>query len=129
MSDEYQRIEVITGTPRRRRWTAEQKIRIIEESYELGETVSAVARRHGVAANLVFRWRRLMSEGGSIAVGSDESVVGNSQVRKLEDRVRDLERLLGRKTMEVEILKEALDRAESKKRTLRLLSHSMGDSR
>lgn len=129
MSDEYQRIEVITGTARRRRWTAEQKIRIIEESYEPGETVSAVARRHGVAANLVFRWRRLMNEGGSIAVGSDETVVGNSQVRKLEDRVRDLERLLGRKTMEVEILKEALDRAESKKRTLRLLSHSMGASR
>lgn len=129
MSDDYQRIEVITGTARRRRWTAEQKIRIIEESYEPGETVSAVARRHGVAANLVFRWRRLMNEGGSIAVGSDESVVGNSQVRKLEDRVRDLERLLGRKTMEVEILKEALDRAESKKRTLRLLSHAKGDIR
>ena len=97
---------------------------IIEETYESGESVSAVARRHGVAANLVFRWRRLMNEGGSIAVSSDESVVGNSEVRKLEDRVRDLERLLGRKTMEVEILKDALDKAESKKRTLRLLSQS-----
>ncbi len=114
MSDDYQRIEVITGTARRRRWTSEQKLRIIEETYEPGESVSAVARRHGVAANLVFRWRRLMDEGGSIAVSSDETVVGNSEVRKLEDRVRDLERLLGRKTMEVEILKDALDRAESK---------------
>ena len=124
MSDDYQRIEVITGTARRRRRTGEQKLRIIEETYESGESVSAVARRHGVAANLVFRWRRLMNEGGSIAVSSDESVVGNSEVRKLEDRVRDLERLLGRKTMEVEILKDALDKAESKKRTLRLLSQS-----
>ena len=129
MSDDYRRIEVITGTARRRRWTGEQKLRIIEETYEPGESVSAVARRHGVAANLVFRWRRLMNEGGSIAVNSDESVVGNSEVRKLEDRVRDLERLLGRKTMEVEILKDALDKAESKKRTLRLLSHSKGDLR
>ena len=124
MSDDYQRIKVITGTARRRRWTGEQKLRIIEETYESGESVSAVARRHGVAANLVFRWRRLMNEGGSIAVSSDESVVGNSEVRKREDRFRDLERLLGRKTMEVEILKDALDKAESKKRTLRLLSQS-----
>jgi len=129
MSDDYQRIEVITGTARRRRWTGEQKLRIIEESYEPGETVSAVARRHGVAANLVFRWRRLMSEGGSIAVSSDENVVGNSAVRRLEERVRDLERLLGRKTMEVEILRDALDKSESKKRTLRLLSQSTGGLR
>jgi len=70
-----------------------------------------------------------MNEGGSIAVSSDETVVGNSEVRKLEDRVRDLERLLGRKTMEVEILKDALDKAESKKRTLRLLSQRKGGSR
>ncbi len=70
-----------------------------------------------------------MNEGGSIAVSSDETVVGNSELRRLEDRVRDLERLLGRKTMEVEILRDALDKAESKKRTLRLLSQSKGGSR
>jgi transposase len=47
-------------------------------------------------------------------VGSDEPVVGNSEVQKLEDRVRELERMLGRKTMEVEILREALSEADSK---------------
>nr|CAD6436858.1 transposase [Rhizobium sp. Q54] len=47
-------------------------------------------------------------------MGSDEPVVGNSEVKKLEDRVRELERLLGRKTMEVEILREALSKADSK---------------
>ena len=52
-----------------------------------------------------------MSEGGVTAVGSDEPVVGSSEVRKLEDRVRELERLLGRKTIEVEILREALSKA------------------
>lgn len=46
---------------------------------------------------------------------SDEPVVGNSEVKKLEDRVRELERMLGRKTMEVEILREALSKADSKK--------------
>ena len=43
MSDDYQRIELITGTARRRRWTTEQKLRIIEASYEPGESVSSVA--------------------------------------------------------------------------------------
>ena len=100
MSDDYRRIELITGTARRRHWSTEQKLQIIEESFQPGETVSSVARRRGVAPNLLYRWRRLMSEGGAAAVGSDEPVVGSSEVRRLEERIRDLERLLGRKTME-----------------------------
>ena len=64
-----------------------------------GETVSAVARRNGVAPNPLFRWRRLMAEGGAMAVGKNEPVVGASEVRKLEERVRQLGRMLGRKTM------------------------------
>jgi hypothetical protein len=55
-------------------------------------------------------------EGGHQAVHADEKVVGTSRVREVERRVRDLERLLGRKTMEVEILKEALDLARTKNR-------------
>jgi transposase len=119
MSNEYGRIELITGDVRRRHFTTEQKLRIIEESFSAGESVSSAARRHGVAPNLLYRWRRLLSEGGAMAVQSDEAVVGNSEVRKLEDRVRDLERMLGRKTMENEILREALAKANSKKPTLR----------
>jgi len=45
-----------------------------------GASVSEVARRNGVAPNLLFRWRRLMSEGGTVAVNSNESVVGASEV-------------------------------------------------
>ena len=67
MSDDYQRIEIITGTPRRRRWTAEQKLRIVEESHQSGESIPAVARRRGVAANLLYRWRRLPAEEGVAA--------------------------------------------------------------
>lgn len=62
-------------------------------------------------------------------MGSDESLVGSSEVRRLEERVRDLERPLGRKTMEVEILKEALARSKSKKPNLLLLSQSRDGSR
>ena len=42
MSDDYQRIEIVTGTPRRHRRTAEQKLRIVEESHQSGESISAV---------------------------------------------------------------------------------------
>jgi hypothetical protein len=57
-----------------------------------------------------------MLEGGLQAAQANENVVGLSHVRDLERRVRELERLLGRKTMEVEILKEALDVARVKNR-------------
>ena len=115
MSDDYQRIEIITGTARRRRWTTAEKLRMVEEALQSGESLSAVARRNGVAPNLLYRWRRLMTEGGAIAVQADDAVTGNGDVRRLEERVRELERQLGRKTLEAEILKEALAKAQGKK--------------
>jgi transposase len=113
MSNEYRHIELLMGDVRRRRWTTEQKLTIIEQSFEPGETVSSTARRQGVAPSPLYRWRRLLSEGGAAAVDFDEPVVGNSEVKKLEDRLRELERMLGRKTMDVEILCEALSKADS----------------
>lgn len=111
-------IEIITDGGRRRRWSSAEKFRIVEETLDGRESISLVARRNGVAPNLLYRWRRLMLEGGSIAVASDDEVTSNRTVRQMEERIRELERQLGRKTMEVEILREALDKARSKKPTL-----------
>ena len=116
------RVEVITSVQRRRRWSTAEKVRLVEEAMQPGSSVSFVARRYGLSPSLLFRWKRRMIEGGQEAVAADEDVVGTSKVRELERRVRDLERLLGRKTMEVEILKEALDLARAKKPTLLLPS-------
>ena len=107
--------EILTGVQRRRRWSTAEKIRLVEESQQPGSSVSFVARRYGLSPSLLFRWKRRMLEGGHQAVQADEELVATSRVRELERRVRDLERLLGRKTMEVEILKEALDLARTKK--------------
>jgi transposase len=52
------RVELFTGSGRRRRWTPGQKALIIAETYEAGETVSAVARRHGLTPQQLFTWRR-----------------------------------------------------------------------
>jgi len=111
-------IEIISDGGRRRRWSAAEKLRIVEETLYDGESISAVARRNSVAPNLLYRWRKLMLEGGSIAVTGDDSVTSNKTVREMETRIRELERQLGRKTLEVEILKDALDKSRSKKPTL-----------
>jgi len=51
-------LEVITGQRRRRRWTGEEKARIVAESFEEGANISEVARRNGVARGLLTVWRR-----------------------------------------------------------------------
>ncbi len=123
------RVEVITSVQRRRRWTTAEKVRLVEEAMQPGLSVSYVARRHGIAPSQLFAWKRRMLEGGFQAVAADEDVVGTSKVRELEKRVRQLERLLGRKTLENEILKEALDLARPKKAPLRLSSWDEEGSR
>src|SRR5712692_7409624 len=55
--DSYRRIEVITGERRRRQWTAEEKARIVAESFKEGANISEVARRNGVVRGLLTVWR------------------------------------------------------------------------
>jgi transposase len=52
------RLELITGTGRRRRWSSDHKVRIVLESLEPGASVSEVARRHGLSPQQLFAWRR-----------------------------------------------------------------------
>jgi transposase len=66
--DSYRRIEVITGRSRRRRWTAEEKARIVAESFEEGTNISEVARRNGVARGLLTAWRRQFAAAASSKV-------------------------------------------------------------
>ena len=101
----------------------------MEETLYDGESISAVARRNCVAPNLLYRWRQLMLDGGSVAVAGDDDVTSNRTVRQMEERIRELERQLGRKTLEAEILREALEKAQSKKSTLHALSPLKDGSR
>ena len=129
MPNDATRVEIITGHERRRRYTANEKLALVDDTMQPGMTVSAVARLHGVSPSLLFKWRQLMSQGGQVAVKADEDVVAASKGRDLELRVRELERLLGRKTMEVEILKEALALAREKKPVWQLPSPPRDASR
>src|SRR5204863_1623322 len=129
MTNSTDRVEIITSVQRRRRWTAPEKVRMVEETFEPGMTVSLVARRYGVAPNQLFTWRRLVAQGSLTAAGSGEEVVPASDYRALQNQVRELHRLLGKKTLEAEILKEALEvAARPKKGLLRSVSLPHGGS-
>ncbi|WP_152544392.1 IS3 family transposase [Brucella rhizosphaerae] len=111
------KMEVLSGPERRRRWSTAEKLAIIQETYEADATVSIVARRHGIQPNQLFAWRKLASQGALTATAAEEEVVPASEYRALQAQVKELQRLLGKKTMEGEILKEALEIANRPKKT------------
>src|SRR5215475_12247765 len=122
MSSSADRIEILSGVQRRRRYTAEQKMAVVQEAAQPGMTISYVARRHGIAPSLIFGWRRRMKEGGKEAIRADDEVVAKAELIALQKRVKELERVLGKKTLENEILKEAVKLAHEKKLISRLPS-------
>lgn len=108
-------VEVITGVQRRRRWAPEQKLEWVRRTMEPGMSVSLVAREAGITASQLFQWRKAYTEGSLVAVGANEPVVPASELQEAMRRIKQLEAALGRKTLENEILKEAVDFAKSKK--------------
>jgi transposase len=59
--DSFRRLEVITAVGRRRRWTDEEKARIVAESLDPATTASAVARRYGLHVSQLFTWRQRLA--------------------------------------------------------------------
>ncbi len=108
-------VEVITGVQRRRRWTPEEKLEWVKKTMEPGMSVSLVARQAGITASQLFQWRKAYTEGSLVAVGANEPVVPASELQEAMKRIKQLEAALGRKTLENDILKEAVDYAKAKK--------------
>lgn len=88
---------------------------MVRESLEPGQSVSVVARRNGINANQLFQWRKLYQEGSLSAVSAGETVVPASELADALKQIRELQRILGKKTMQVEILQEAVEIARSRK--------------
>jgi transposase len=130
MTSHSSKIEVLSGPERRRRWSTAEKLAIVQETYDRDATVSIVARRYGIQPNQLFTWRKLATQGALTATAAEEDVVPASDYRALQNQVKELQRLLGKKTMESEILKEALEIATGpKKHLLRSLSLPKGSFR
>jgi transposase len=57
------RVDIRTGVGRRRRWSAQEKGRIVAESYAPGAVTSEVARRHEITSHHLFAWRKAARQG------------------------------------------------------------------
>ena len=65
-------VEIVMTDQRRRRWSVQEKAALVRRTYEPGMSVSLVARQEGVAASLLFQWRRLEREGALVAVSAGD---------------------------------------------------------
>lgn len=113
-------VEVLNNSQRRRRWTAKQKKAMVLEAEQSGMNISLVARKYEIHPNQIFRWRKLLHDGGLTALRTNEELVPVLELRQLRKQIRELERLLGRRTLENEILKDAIEIAREKKLISRL---------
>ena len=87
----------------------------MHETYQPGMTVSLVARKHGINPNQVFHWRKLERVGALTAVEAGATVVPATELEAARRQIRELQRLLGKKSFEVELLKEAVEVARERK--------------
>jgi transposase len=99
----------------RRRFSPEEKLKIIRESEEPNNSISLISRKYGIHMTQLYHWRRLMKAGQIEAIKSEEELVPASELKALQKKLKELERILGKKTVENEILKEAVIIARKKK--------------
>lgn len=102
------------GTDGRRLFTAEFKRQQIDRVLRGELTVAELSRELGISRSLIQRWKHLSTKGAETAVGSNGEVVPVSELRAAQQQIRELQRLLGKKEVELEILRAA--REEVKKR-------------
>lgn len=93
---------------------------MVRESLEPGKSLSEVARRNGINANQLFLWRNFYQGGNLSVVNVGETVVPACELSGALKQIRELQWMLGKKTREVEILKEAIEIA----RSLKWIEHS-----
>ncbi|MCS6643409.1 IS3 family transposase [Klebsiella pneumoniae subsp. pneumoniae] len=105
----------VLGPEKRRRRTTQEKIAIVQQIFEPGMAVSLVTRHHSVAARQLFLWRKQYQKGSLTAVAAGEQVVSASELAAAMKQIKEVQRLLGKKTMENELLKEAVDYGRGKK--------------
>lgn len=102
------------GKGARKRKNYREKFAIIQQTMKPGMNISLVARLHGIQPILLFRWKKQYLTTVTI-VAAGEDVVPASELVAALKQVREIQRLLGKKTMEVEILKEAMEYDLSRK--------------
>lgn len=91
----------------RRVFSTEFKRRTVQQILAGEKTIAELSRELDIAPSVLRNWTRHYEAGATTAVGANEGVVPASRLREAYARIRELERALGRKTVEVEILRPA----------------------
>ena len=92
------------GSKRRGRWSSDRKFSVLQE-WQQGTPLEEVCRRHGVNAARLHRWKRAMDRG----LRDSGELIPRSQVGALQKKIDELERALGRKALEVDVLKKTFE--------------------
>ena len=91
-----------------RRRTLSEKIAIVRESLAPGIVAAHVARRHNVPLNVLYYWRKVYTEVITTDLTSEPKEAPQGELADLRLQVRNLERLLGQRTLEIALLKKRL---------------------
>ena len=104
------------GSDGRRMFTAQFKQEQVARLNHQDLTLSELARELAISPSVVRRWQHLSTNGSAAAVDANEEVVPVSELRAAHQRLKDLERALGKKAMEIEILQAARDEVKKRPR-------------
>lgn len=104
------------GADGRRMFTAQYKQEQIARVTQGEVTLGELARELAITPSVVRRWQHLSTTGSTAAVDANEEVVPMSELRAAQHRIKELERALGKKAMEIEILQAARDEVKKRPR-------------
>lgn len=104
------KVEVITSVERRRKWSENQKLEIVKESEEGG--VSYTARKYKIPTSQLFYWRKHMKTEAAPTTTERNIVLAQNTFHSLDakytDKIKFLEQVIGRRSVEIEYLKDQL---------------------
>ena len=79
-------------------------------------TISELSRELGISRSVLQRWKHLIAKGGETAVAANEDVVPASELKAALAKIRELERLIGKQAVDLEILRAARDEVKKRPR-------------
>ena len=89
----------------KRKWSLEQKIAIVNE-LNSGVDASELCRKYNIHAQMLYKWRRVLESGGKEGLKAGGEIIPKARHMEALKKIEDLERALGRKALEIDILKK-----------------------
>jgi len=92
----------------KRRWTVDQRMMIVNE-YGSGVPAGEVCRKYNINAQTLYKWKRQAGSGGRALLRHNGEIVPRQRYLEAMKKIEELERALGRKTLELDILKKSFE--------------------